>query len=325
MIIALVFGTVVFGGAAAYLGWAAHAVWHGASVWPYAAGALALAIGIPGAFAALYIALAWVFRSVRPPPAHIGAWASLRLLWDESRALGRSGPRQALYRWLMPDPAPAPAQLPLLLVHGVLCNAGVWLGLRRYLVKQGIGPVYALTYGPPLAPIESFVEQVAAKIDAVLAATGARQVALVGHSMGGLVARAYLRRYGAAKVRLLMTLGTPHHGSVHAWLFPGTCLAQIRPGSAWLAELNRDEGSPPPTSIVSLWSWHDSMVAPQTSSRLGGAENVEVVGVGHNALLADPATYARVAAEWRRAVRNTQPVGAAVATSRGGARHVAAD
>ena len=325
MIIAFVFGTVVFGGTAAYIGWAAYAVWHGASVWPYAAGALALVIGVPAAFAAFYITVAWVFRSERPPTARIGAWASLRLLWDESRALGRSGPRQALYRRLIADPAPVPAELPVLLVHGVLCNAGVWLGLRRYLVRQGIGPVYALTYGPPLASIESFAEQVAAKIDAILAVTGARQVAIVGHSMGGLVARDYLRRYGASKVRVLITLGTPHHGSVHAWLFPGTCLAQIRPGSAWLAELNRDEGSPPPTRMVSLWSWHDSMVAPQTSSRLAGAENVEVVGVGHNAMLADPATFERVAAELRRAAGNAGPGGAVAATASGGAQPVAAD
>src|SRR4029450_1741660 len=128
-----------------------------------------------------------------------------------------------------------------------------------------------LSYGPPFASIDWFVEQAAAKIDAILAATGARKVALVGHSMGGLVARAYLRRHGVAKVHCLVTIGTPHHGSMHAWIFPGTCLAQMRPGSTWLAELNRDESTPPPVPVVSLWSWHDSMVAPQTSSRPAGA------------------------------------------------------
>jgi triacylglycerol esterase/lipase EstA (alpha/beta hydrolase family) len=118
--------------------------------------------------------------------------------------------------------------------------------------------------------------------------------------MGGVVARAYLRRYGAAKIRSVMTLGAPHHGSVHAFLFPGVCLAQIRPGSAWLANLNRTEGSPPAVRFVSLWSWHDSMVAPQTSSRLAGVENVEVTGIGHNALLGDRRIFELVAAELAR-------------------------
>ena len=130
-------------------------------------------------------------------------------------------------------------------------------------------------------------------------------VALVGHSMGGLVARAYLRRYGSGKVRWLLTLGTPHHGSVHAWLFPGVSLAQLRPGSAWLAELNRDEGKPFAMRFVSLWSWHDSMVAPQASSRLGGAVNVELDGIGHNALLGDSDVFELRREGARERVRRT--------------------
>ena len=204
------------------------------------------------------------------------------------------------YRWLMRDPEPAPAAAPVLLVHGVLCNAGAMYGLRRHLVARRIGPVYSVSYGPPLASIEGFADQVAAKIDAILGVTGARRVAVVGHSMGGLVARAYLRRYGAGKIASVMTLGTPHHGSAHAWAFPGICLGQIRPGSIWLAELNRTEGLPLPVRFVSLWSWHDSMVTPQTSSRLEGAENIELTGIGHNALLGDPLVFALVAAELGR-------------------------
>jgi triacylglycerol esterase/lipase EstA (alpha/beta hydrolase family) len=200
----------------------------------------------------------------------------------------------------MREPVPASARTPVLLLHGVLCNAGALYGLRGYLVARSIGPVYALSYGPPLASIEVFADQVAAKVDAILRATGASRVAIVGHSMGGLVARAYLRRYGPQKVSSVMTLGTPHHGSVHAWLFPGIPLAQLRPGNAWLAELNRGEGAPSGVRLVSLWSWHDSMVAPQTSARLAGAENVELSGIGHNALLGDRRVFALVAAELTR-------------------------
>ena len=172
--------------------------------------------------------------------------------------------------------------------------------MRRDLVARNLGPVYALSYGPPLASIDEFADQVAAKMDAILEATGAARVAIVGHSMGGLVARAYMRRHGVQKVSLVMTLGTPHHGSVHAWLFPGLSPAQLRPGNAWLADLNRTEGAPAGIRVVSLWSWHDSMVAPQTSSRLAGAENVELAGIGHNALLGDRRVSALVAEELTR-------------------------
>jgi triacylglycerol esterase/lipase EstA (alpha/beta hydrolase family) len=297
----LIFASAV----ASFLGWAVWAVGQGVNPWWFVAAAPLAAAAIPVALATVYFALAWVFRTPRPPEHRIGCAASARLLANEVAAIALSWPRMALFRWLTRDPAPAPAAAPVILLHGVLCNAGVWRGLRAYLAERGIAPVYTLTVGPPLASIEDFSEQLAARVDAVLAATAADRVALVGHSMGGLVARAYLRRYGAAKIAFVMTLGTPHHGSVHAWLFPGTPLAQLRPGNPWLAELNRTEGDPTPVRFVSLWSWHDSMVAPQASSRFAGAVNIELDGIGHNALLDDRRVFEAVATELRmlRAVR----------------------
>jgi triacylglycerol esterase/lipase EstA (alpha/beta hydrolase family) len=291
------------GGLGLYAGWAALAIAGGASPWRYLAGLPLLYMAMLCAITLIWFALAWIFRAVRPADKRIGVAATIRLFLDELRAIGRSGPRMAFYRHLMAEPAPAPAEAPVLLLHGVLCNSGAMAGLRGELVARSLGPVYALSYGPPLASIDAFADQVAAKIDAILKTTGAVRVAIVGHSMGGLVARAYLRRYGGKKVSLLMTLGAPHHGSVHAWLFPGLSLAQLRPGNAWLADLNRAEGAQAGVRLVSLWSWHDSMVAPQTSSRLAGAENIELAGIGHNALLGDRCVFALVADELTRAAR----------------------
>ena len=287
MVTALTLAFVVVAGSVAYVLWAAHEVAGGASVLWFIAGAPAVALSLQVLLTIIWFALAWIFRAERPPSARIGLAGLPRLYARELAAVAGAVPRMILYRWLLPDPPPAPAAAPVLLLHGVLCNAGVWHTLRRHLAARGIGPIYTLSYGPPLASIELFAEQTAGKIDAILRATGARQVTLVSHSMGGLVARAYLRRHGADKVRRVVTLGAPHHGSVHAYMFPGVSLSQLRPGNAWLAALNA-AGAPPAPPIVSLWSWHDSMVAPQTSSVLAGAENVALVGIAHNALLRDP-------------------------------------
>jgi len=300
MITAIALWVLIGGGVACYVGWSAVAVAGGANAWPFVAGAPVAYAAVLWLVTATWFALAWVFRAPRPPDVRIGVAATLRLFWGEFCAIARSGPRMALYRWLVRDPPPARATAPVLLLHGVLCNAGALLGLHRHLVARGIGPVYTLSYGPPFASIEVFADQVAARVDAILRATGASRVAIVGHSLGGLVARAYLRRYGPAKIALLMTLGTGHHGSVHARLLPGGCLRQMRPGNAWLVELNRMEGAPPPVRFVSLWSWHDSMITPQTSARFAGAENIELRGIGHNALLHDGRVHALVAAELAR-------------------------
>jgi triacylglycerol esterase/lipase EstA (alpha/beta hydrolase family) len=245
---------------------------------------------------ASYFAIAWIWRARRPRNVRIGFRATLRLFWREYATLAGSPPRLMLYAVLLRDPAPAPAATPVLLLHGVLCNAGVWVRLAGFLRERGASGVYSLSYGPPLAPVETFAGQLAAKIDAIVKATGARRVMVVAHSMGGLIVRAYLRRHGSGKIARVLTIGAPHHGSMHAWFFPGESLRQMRPGGAWLAALN---GEPIDRSLrfVSLWSWHDSMVAPQTSSELPGAVDVALVGIGHNALLGEPEVFAYVLAE----------------------------
>jgi triacylglycerol esterase/lipase EstA (alpha/beta hydrolase family) len=262
---------------------------------------------VPALFCAIWFALSWLFRAPRPLEARLGFTGFARTYWNEVLAIAGSVPRMIAYAWLMRDPPPAPAAAPVLLLHGVLCNAGVMHPMKKYLVEHGIGPIYALSYGPPLASIDLFADQTAHKIDAILAATGAQQVIIVGHSMGGLVARAYLSRDGAAKVRRIITIGTPHHGSMHAYLFPGVALSQLRPGNAWLKRLSAATPRDGPR-IVSLWSWHDSMVAPQTSSVLERAENVALTGIGHNALLSDAGVWRRVAAEIERAVQDRPPL-----------------
>jgi triacylglycerol esterase/lipase EstA (alpha/beta hydrolase family) len=302
---------LVVAGAAAYATFAAHAYAAGVSPWLLAAGLPALYAVILLFVTVLWFVLGWMFRARRPPEVTLSAAARATMFWREYRALFGSLPRMVFYRWLVPNPPPAPARLPVVLVHGVGCNAGVWTGLRRYLVARGIAPVYALSYGPPLASIEHFAEQLGALIAEVRGATGAAQVVVVTHSMGGLVARAYLRRFGGASVRKLITIGTPHNGSMHAWTMAGEALAQMRPGNAWLAELNRAGEGAAGVPVVSIWSWHDSMVTPQDSSRLPWAENIVVTGVAHNALLGDRAIWERVANEIGRDVTSGSPASVA--------------
>jgi triacylglycerol esterase/lipase EstA (alpha/beta hydrolase family) len=295
-----------FSAVAAYAIWAAVAASHGTPLGWLIAGAPAIYVAFYLLCAGFSFALAWIYRTPRPPECRIRLPATLRLYVGEAIAMAKSHPRMAFAWWAMRDPPPRPASAPVLLLHGVLCNAGMWRGVLPQIAAAGASPVYTLSYGPPQAPIETFVEQLAAKIATIRAATGATKITLVAHSMGGLIVRAYMRRYGAGQVRCLVAIGTPHHGSVHARLVPGLCLAQIRPGSAWLAELNRDERAGPLVRVVSLWSWHDSMVAPQASACLEGAENIALIGVGHNALIEDAEVLARVAHEIQRAEREAR-------------------
>ncbi|HEY2817280.1 MAG TPA: alpha/beta fold hydrolase [Casimicrobiaceae bacterium] len=285
---------LLLGGVAIYAGWALTMSAQGMSLALLLAGVPLLYCVIVFAIMAVYFAAAWLYRAPRPSQAQMGVAATLRLVGKEYWALLGSAWRTMFYQWLVRDPPPARAHLPVLLLHGVLCNAGVWSSFARLLDVRGVRPVYTMSYGPPLASIDLFADQLAQKIDGILSSTGASSVVVVAHSMGGLVALAYCRRYGASKIRRLISLATPYHGSIHALCFPGLCMTELRPGSDWLRRLYRRSFPMPPVS--SIWSWHDSMVAPQTSCKLKGAQNISLVGVGHNAILADPGAFSRVVA-----------------------------
>ena len=294
---AIILAALVAGGTLGYVAWAHHAVAHGAPLWAYIVGYPFAYLAVPLLFTICWFLLAWWFRAERPEDVRLSLRARAAMFVREFLALSRSGARMIFYRWLMPDPPAAPAKLPILLLHGVGCNAGVWSGFRRHLAECGIGPVYALSYGPPLASIDHFADQVADRLAGIEAATGAAQAVLVCHSMGGLVARAYLRKYGGGHVRRLITIGTPHHGSMHAWMMAGASLSQMRPKNAWLAELNGNREGADGVPVASIWSWHDSMVTPQTSSRIDWGDNIVLTGIAHNALLDDPQVWAAVVAQ----------------------------
>lgn len=288
---------------ALYGAWAMNRLAGGARLWPMLVALPLVYLVVPLMFVLIWFWIAWWFRADRPADIRLDWRGALRLFWHEFVTIAGNSPRMILFRALMREPDPAPAHLPILLIHGVLCNAGVWYPFKRWLERRGIHPVYALSYGPPLASIDLFADQVAEKVDAILSVTGARKIAVIAHSMGGLVMRAYLKKHGGLKIARLVTVGTPHEGSVHAWLVTGQSVAQMRPRNAWLSELGVPAGEHLPP-IVSLWSWHDSMVAPQTSSQVPFGDNIVVSGVGHNALLRDHQVFERLAAE----IEKSRPV-----------------
>ncbi len=125
-----------------------------------------------------------------------------------------------------------------------------------------------------------------ALVVATLARTHAASVDLVGYSAGGVVVRIYVQEMGgAARVRRVVTLGSPHHGAdlaaTAAALVPGACTgacAQLEPGSALLAGLNARSLSPGP-AYVSLYTADDRTVDPPTSAVLAGAVSVALQSV----------------------------------------------
>ncbi len=171
-----------------------------------------------------------------------------------------------------------PSQMPVLLVPGYVCNRGLWWWLARRLRKSGI-VAEPVNLEPPLASIESLADQLHNKIEERLKDSRSEKLVLVTHSMGGLAARAYLKRHGTQRVSKLITLACPHHGTRLARLGFGQNAHEMERGSHWLAELAQTGFGG--VQAVNLWSVHDNFIAPQVSSRIAGAREFVFPKLGH--------------------------------------------
>ncbi|GAA2080708.1 alpha/beta fold hydrolase [Streptomyces albiaxialis] len=183
---------------------------------------------------------------------------------------------------------------PVVLVHGTFGNSvDNWLGLAPYLVKRGYC-VFSLDYGQlpgkpffhGLGPIEESAKQLDAYVDKVLAATGTREVDLVGHSQGGMMPRQYLKFHGgAAKVNALVGIAPSNHGTSLSGLakladqFPpigdvvdeiGPSLLQQKEGSDFLKRLNEGGDTVPGVNYTVIATKYDEVVTPYKSQFLNG-------------------------------------------------------
>ncbi len=187
---------------------------------------------------------------------------------------------------------------PVVLVHGTFANMATnWAAMSPVLADAGYC-VFALNYGgepgslfKALGPIEESAAELDAFVDRVLAATGADEVDIVGHSQGGMMPRYYIKFLGGAdEVNALIGLAPSNHGTTLHGLatlaekyFPAAgdllgsecqaCMQQAK-GSDFLQRLNSGDETPPGVSYTVIATEYDEIVTPYTSGFLEGADNL---------------------------------------------------
>ncbi|MFI0739613.1 esterase/lipase family protein [Streptomyces sp. NPDC021100] len=190
-------------------------------------------------------------------------------------------------------------RVPVLLLHGFADNRSVFVLLRRSLLRHGWRHVASLNHSLLTRDIRTAATALSRYAEEFRARTGAARIDVVGHSLGGLVARYYVQRLGGdALVRRLVTLGTPHGGTrVAPPMSAHPLVRQMRPGSGVIREL----AAPAPgcrTRFVGFWSDLDQVMVPVETARLDHPDlmvrNVRVSGVGHLALPVHPAVVAGI-------------------------------
>ncbi|TAM47795.1 MAG: alpha/beta fold hydrolase [Burkholderiaceae bacterium] len=176
----------------------------------------------------------------------------------------------------------------IVLVHGFVCNRGVWTPWLRRLRASGHVFV-AVNLEPVFGAIDDYAPIIEDAVQRVTQATG-RAPLLVCHSMGGLATRAWLRAAnGYARVHHIVTIGTPHHGTWLARSMGGANARQMRIGCDWQHQLERDLPAQQQALFTCWYSNCDNIVFPASTATLPGADNRLLRGVAHVQLALDEA------------------------------------
>ncbi|WP_232235932.1 triacylglycerol lipase [Nocardia sp. BMG51109] len=179
--------------------------------------------------------------------------------------------------FVAPPVASAQGANPVLVVGGFDADPAKQESLRGWLEARGYAAYSMLLRGNPTgaAPIAESAQAIADEVAAIRVRTGAERVDLVGHSMGGLAQRQYVKFLdGAGQVGTYVDYGTPEFGEPLGFL----CYAihagcrDLSPGSPFLQQLNADPAVPPGLPAYHLYTEDN----PPERGHLPGATNASV-------------------------------------------------
>ncbi|GAA5125027.1 hypothetical protein JIN84_13500 [Luteolibacter yonseiensis] len=174
--------------------------------------------------------------------------------------------------------APAPVAKTgqrVVLVNGFAERGSIFNTLQQRLEKRGIE-----VYAPPLrhpdgrGGLEKLASHLKKDIDRRFGPDA--PISIISFSMGGLVSREYLQNQGgAARCENLITISSPHHGTLAAWTYPSQGVRDMRPGSPFLKHLGETENQLGKMTVVSYRTRLDLIILPSRSSVWDRAVNIE--------------------------------------------------
>lgn len=171
-------------------------------------------------------------------------------------------------------------------VHGFMAAGPVFDPLRNHVESVHSVRTIDFSYGP-MSRFETVAEKLARVIDDAVRPN--ETITIVGHSLGGLLARWYMQELGgASRVNKLVTLATPHAGTQSARVVPGTLASALRPGSPVIEQLRATRHRTLNIPHVAIVAGEDFMVTPPSSAAaVEGAVVHWYPDLGHNEMLYD--------------------------------------
>jgi pimeloyl-ACP methyl ester carboxylesterase len=162
---------------------------------------------------------------------------------------------------------------PVLIVPGYTENAGTMWPLGRYLARAGFNPIL-IDFPSTFHRIESNAAFLGQCIAQIRSQFGGAPLAVVAHSMGGLITRTWIHSAEDHGVSTLVAISSPFRGThlarLGAGLKLGHCLSQMMPGSEFMRRFPPE--LPPKVPTLSMIASQENIVSPEWSAVIAGAD-----------------------------------------------------
>jgi triacylglycerol lipase len=166
-------------------------------------------------------------------------------------------------------------------LHGLFATAGVLRPLRKRLDRHAGLHTASMSFpvGPGIAALARRLTHVLAELPRDV------HVHLLGHSLGGVVARHFAQEIGDPRLVQTISLAAPFAGVPHAGRLGVAVARDLDPSSALLRKLMLGSRRALALPHLSLVAEHDAVVTAPLSHALPGGDVTVIRNCGHNAML----------------------------------------
>ena len=173
----------------------------------------------------------------------------------------------------------------IVLVHGLWDKGRIYRRMSTQLAAKG-----HQCYAPDLRPANAKdgLVPLAVQLEAYIKGhvSGDSPIAVVGFSMGALIARHFIQHLGGhTRTRYFFSISGPHKGTLSAHLWHGKAAQDMRLSSRFLQKLNCDLSAFNEIEVHSYRTPFDLLILPSKSSCLSWGENHIIPTLFHHRMV----------------------------------------
>ena len=179
---------------------------------------------------------------------------------------------------------------PIILIHGLWNTSSIFSSITSKLDEIGIeyfAPTLNHSYG-----ITSIIDLSNILNELILEKYGLeKEIDILGFSMGGIIGRYWLQKFnGYKRTRRLISIGSPHKGTLMAQLvpkYPFRGISEMKINSKFLRELAKNDFFLDGIECISFFTYWDLMVFPGWWTNLNLGKKISVKVFKHRNLVSN--------------------------------------